>query len=75
MKIVRKDLSNAYPINLVESITYKKPINETELNNSNGRPLGMVSIMVEELLRSLEGYANVAISGLYSKQDVPWVAT
>jgi hypothetical protein len=46
MKRVRKDLlSNAYAINLVESIMYRKPINETELNNSSGKkPLVINSI-------------------------------
>jgi hypothetical protein len=45
MKIVRKDLlPTAYPTNLVESIMCEKSINQTEFNNSNGRPLGMGSI-------------------------------
>jgi hypothetical protein len=45
MKIVREDLlSNAYPMNLVGSIMCKKPTNETQFDNSNGRPLSVVSI-------------------------------
>jgi hypothetical protein len=67
MKVVRKDLlSNPYQINLLGSIMYKKPINETELKNSNGRPLHMFSIaynrgVAEKFRRISERYSTRTI--------------